>query len=33
MINEAETSLGPFPVEVWRYEKRLRENGYEERKR
>jgi GNAT superfamily N-acetyltransferase len=32
-ITEAETSLGPFPVEVWRYEKRLRENGYEERKR
>ena len=24
MINEAETSAGPFPLEVWRYEKRLR---------
>jgi ribosomal protein S18 acetylase RimI-like enzyme len=24
MINEAETPAGPFPLEVWRYEKRLR---------
>jgi GNAT superfamily N-acetyltransferase len=24
VINEAETSAGPFPVEVWRYEKQLR---------
>ncbi|HSE66937.1 MAG TPA: GNAT family N-acetyltransferase [Gemmatimonadales bacterium] len=24
MINEAETSAGSFPLEVWRYEKRLR---------
>lgn len=24
MINQAETSEGPFPVEVWRYEKSLR---------
>jgi GNAT superfamily N-acetyltransferase len=24
MINDAETSAGPFPLEVWRYEKRLR---------
>ena len=23
MINVAETSEGPFPIEVWRYEKRL----------
>ncbi len=23
MINEAETEEGPFPVEVWRYERRL----------
>lgn len=23
VINEAETSAGPFPLEVWRYEKRL----------
>jgi GNAT superfamily N-acetyltransferase len=23
MINEAETSRGPFPLEVWRYEKQL----------
>lgn len=27
MINEAETSAGPFPLEVWRYEKRLRGEG------
>jgi ribosomal protein S18 acetylase RimI-like enzyme len=24
MIDEAETSVGAFPLEVWRYEKRLR---------
>jgi GNAT superfamily N-acetyltransferase len=23
VVNPAETSIGPFPVEVWRYEKRL----------
>jgi len=24
VIDETETSAGPFPLEVWRYEKRLR---------
>ncbi|MDZ5695843.1 GNAT family N-acetyltransferase [Chelativorans sp. M5D2P16] len=23
VVNQAETSTGPFPLEVWRYEKRL----------
>jgi ribosomal protein S18 acetylase RimI-like enzyme len=27
MIDEAETSAGAFPLEVWRYEKRLRGEG------
>ena len=24
MVNHADTAEGPFPLEVWRYEKRLR---------
>jgi ribosomal protein S18 acetylase RimI-like enzyme len=27
MINQAETASGPFPLEVWRYEKTLRRPG------